>query len=278
VTSRVLELRFRVPREQADALSALLFDAGAGAVEERDVPDAALLVVYCTGGEEVERMLGAARSLPVEVGVEQHELDDTWKNEWTRWLGPEAVTERVVLVPVGTSAPTVGDARILEFDPSLVFGVGSHPTTRLAAREVEELCLGRPGLRVLDVGTGTGVLAMVAAVSGAGSVLGIDVDAKAVRSARHNARLNDLGSLCRFSERPLSAQRRRWDLVVANIEVWILEELLSDLVRVIAPGGCLVVSGFLRERAAALGTELERLGLRVTRERSEGDWSALVLS
>jgi ribosomal protein L11 methyltransferase len=255
-----------------------LFDAGAGAVEERDAPGAALLVVYCSGARDAARMERAARELSAEVEVEQRELDDTWKNEWTRWLGPEAVTDRVLLVPAGSEAPVPRDKLSLQFDPALVFGVGSHPTTRLAAREVEELCFAHPGLRVIDVGTGTGVLAMVAAVSGAASVLGIDVEPRAVRSARKNARLNELSSICRFSERALSTQRRQFDLVVANIEAWVIEELARDLVRVLAPGGHLVVSGFLRDRSEAIAGLFTLAGLRVTRERSEGDWAALVLT
>lgn len=270
MTERVFEVTFSVTRREAERVAQRLFDAGAGAVEERDGPK---LVVYVTSEAEAQRLSGAAGVAQVSL----RELDPSWQTEWMAYLEPVAITDRLVLQPTSSRDKVPRVKRGLWFEPDQAFGVGSHATTRLAARATEAACRAQRPARVLDVGTGTGVLGLVAASSGAGRVLGIDVDPTAVRAARKNARLNRLTERCSFSTRPLAKVRSRFELVLANIEVWVLLELAGELCRVTAPGGRLVLSGLLAERGAELLARAREHGFLELDRAEEDGWLLLVL-
>ncbi|MBK7585301.1 MAG: 50S ribosomal protein L11 methyltransferase [Myxococcales bacterium] len=271
----VFELTFALRAREAERLSAALFEAGAGAVEERAGP---ALVVYLTDAAEIARYSRLARATvqgPLEIT--ERELDPSWRTEWMRHLGPEAITERVVFQPLGNDERLLRGKRRLWFEPDQAFGVGSHATTRLAARAVERIARARRPRSVLDVGTGSGVLAMLAAISGAQRVLGIDVDPIAVKAARRNARHNHLTSRCSFSGRTLAQVRSRFELVAANIETWVLLELAPDLARVTAPGGRLVLSGVLAERGDEMAAAFAERGLSERAREVEDGWIGLEL-
>lgn len=270
MTEPVFELTLAVTRRDAERVAERLFEAGAGAVEERDGPK---LVVYVTSQAEARRLSRAAGVSDVSL----RELDPSWQTEWMRYLEPVAITDRFVLQPTSHAEKVPRGKRRLWFEPDQAFGVGSHATTRLAARATEALCSAQRPARVLDVGTGTGVLALVAASSGAKRVLGIDVDPTAVRAARKNARLNRLTERCSFSSRPLAKVRSRFELVVANIEVWVLLELATELCRVTAPGGRLVLSGLLAERGAEVLAGYAQHGFSEQSRAEEDGWLSLVL-
>jgi ribosomal protein L11 methyltransferase len=275
VTERVFEVTFAVSSRDAAKLAALLFEAGAGAVEERDGPK---LVVYVTRQEEALRLSQAARAgVSGALEISERELDPSWQTEWMRYLGPVALTERIVLQPTTDASKLPRGKRRLWFEPDQAFGVGSHATTRLTARATERLCRAERPVSVLDVGTGNGVLALVAALSGATRVLGIDIDPTAVRAAKKNARLNRMTERCSFSARKLAGVRSRFGLVLANIEVWVLAELAPDLARVTAADGRLVLSGLLAERGAEVLERFGALGFSEEGREAEDGWLVLVL-
>ena len=131
-----------------------------------------------------------------------------------KFLKPERICDSFVLQRVGdTTAAPEGTTR-LWFSPRLVFGVGSHPTTQLAAQALQDALRTRPGQTVLDVGTGTGVLAMVAAKLGAARVVGLDILPEAVQAARENAIENDVADVCSFSTAAVGSISERFELVV----------------------------------------------------------------
>jgi len=275
LAKRVFEIVFAVPKRTAPSLAERLLSAGAGAIEERGAKRGRLLVVYAEGEREAKRLSELGRALATETT--SRPLSDDWRTGWMAYLAPEAITDQIVLCPIGQEASLGREHRRLLFEPDMVFGVGSHPTTRLCARAVERHCLAHPGLDVLDVGTGSGVLAMVAASCGAARVLGLEVDPVAVRSARHNARLNRLEGRCTFSLRPLERLGRRFDLVVANIEAWVLLELARPLAAALGPGATLLVSGLLSGRAPELLGRFAEFGLSLRgRDRQKG-WELLEL-
>lgn len=263
--ARVLEVSFRISKRDAAAVSARLFDAGAGAVEERPGPE---LVVWAQGRAALERLSSAAGVAPSAV----RELDDSWQTEWMRWLGPVALTERSVLQPTSDRSALPKGKRRIWYEPDQAFGVGTHSSTRLAARSVEALARGR---RVLDVGAGNGVLAILAMRAGARRASGIDIDPVAVRAARRNARLNRVR--CTFSTRRLSELSGPFDLVVANVEVWVLLELAPDLARVVAREGRLVLSGLLADREPEVVAAFDAWGLSPLERGEEEGWVGLTL-
>jgi ribosomal protein L11 methyltransferase len=212
----------------------------------------------------------AARALGLEPRVSRLEAA-AWQTPWTEYLRPVRVSDGFVLQPTTDDSEAPEGVTVLRFQPDLVFGVGSHATTRLAAAALERHI--RPEREVLDVGTGTGVLAMIAQAAGARGSLGIDVDRRAVQNARENARLNGLSCSCRFSTRPLASVKRRYPLVVANVEAPALFELGPDLVRVTA--STLIVTGVLAERRDELCAALT--GLELSAETEDEGWILLEL-
>jgi ribosomal protein L11 methyltransferase len=252
VARRTYEVRVLVRSREAESFGAHLIRLGCGGVEEREVAGQTWLVMYAKSRAQAEKLarLAARRSVEIE------EIASDWETRFIQYLRPEPITDRVLLVPKGnTTKPRTGVKR-LWFEPGPVFGVGSHPTTRLAARAVEREARGR---EVLDVGTGTGVLALVAVVSGAKRALGIDLDPKAVASARKNARLNRLERQAKFSQRTLASIRRKYQVVVANIEMRALLPLARQLLRV--TGEKLIVTGVLREHEDELRSRFGALNL-----------------
>lgn len=269
----VRRLVVALPAARRDVAGALLFELGAAGVEETNDG----LAVYGEHEEIARFQRAIAQCLPMAL-CRVEDVADTWQSAWIAYLKPEPITDRIVLQPIDDATPAPADKRKIVFEPRMAFGVGSHPTTRLAARAVERTCLAHPGVRVLDVGTGTGVLAIVAAVSGAGSVLGIDVDPVAVEAARTNAHLNAVDDACRFSTTPLADVGDRFQLVVANIDAPTLIALAPQLGVALAPGGTLLVTGLLATRIADVAGALAGLGLAPDRQALEEDWALLELS
>ncbi len=132
--------------------------------------------------------------------------------------------------------------QVVEIDPGTAFGAGSHPSTVLAARELAS-ALAKPHQSVLDVGCGSGVLALVAARCGAGEVLGIDIDPDAVRCSQRNAEINGLEHIASFSTTPVSKLTQTYDVVIANIGARTLGDLAPELAVRLAPGARIILSG-----------------------------------
>ena len=164
---------------------------------------------------------------------------------------------------------------VLELDPGLAFGTGLHPTTQLCIAAIEDLL--RPGATVLDLGTGTGILAMAAARLGAGRVLAVDNDENAIIAARANIAANGLADAIDLALGSLSDVNTGSDLVVANILAPVIIAMASSgLAQRVNPGGVLVVSGILEEQTDAVTEALQDGGLHVTERRIQEEWAALV--
>jgi len=186
---------------------------------------------------------------------------------WRLVIGPpgtrSAADEVVIELELGMSDPACG----------ALFGTGAHPTTRLALALLEERIQG--GERVLDVGTGTGVLALAAVRLGARAALAVDTDPLCVLAARANARLNGLESAVRVREGSVeAADDAPYDAVLANLLAPALIDLAPDLGRLTRGGGFLIVSGVAAARAAEVESALRAAGLRRRAERLAGDWRA----
>ena len=191
------------------------------------------------------------------------------------WAQPVRVGDRLVLHPAWLPVVEVGgDDVIVRLDPGRTFGTGSHPSTRLAAAAL--LAHMRSGDRVLDVGGGSGVLAVVAARLGASSALAIDIDPLAPAVTWANASANEVGHLVIASNAPLAEVDGTFDLVVANIGVRVLGELAAALVRRVRPGGLLVLSGLLDAQVDPLLSGAYENAVEVERSSEDG-WAATVL-
>ena len=163
----------------------------------------------------------------------------------------------------------------------MAFGTGTHPTTQLCLRLIEALV--RAGEPMIDIGCGSGVLALAALKLGAGQALGVDTDPDALRVASENARRNGLAARLTLKEGSLDrilqqkAGLRQAPLVVANILAPVIIRLLGDgLGRLLSPGGHMVLSGILAEQVDLVVAAIEKGGISLVRQEQEGDWAALV--
>lgn len=193
--------------------------------------------------------------------------------------GVVRLAPRVFLRTAGASLPLLPDgALVLPFLTSAAFGDGSHPTTRLCARATDLVCRQRAPRAVLDVGSGTGVLARIARAHGATFVVGTDIDEAALAAARDNAALDDTDVELVVADDPPDAWGARFDLVIANILEQPLLALAPAIVAALAPGAVLLLSGFTPPQAPALRARYAALGLDDVVETSADRWALLQLA
>ncbi|HZJ53755.1 MAG TPA: 50S ribosomal protein L11 methyltransferase [Myxococcaceae bacterium] len=275
-------LTLDVPEPEAERVEALLWDAGATGLEIRDreapampgvrgpSPGEAIVVAWFEGREAAEAALSDVREwVPVARAAVDVAPETDWSTAWrsqirsTRvgrlWVGPSWET-----APEGTVALTI--------EPKMAFGTGDHPTTALCLAAVEAYCAAHPGASVLDVGTGTGVLALMARKLGAGRVVGVDSDPMSVTLARENAAVNGITGV-ELSGARLDAVEGHFDLVLANILANTLVELAPALVR--HARDRLVLAGVLVPQEEEVREAFERAGAVFDGVARSGDWVRL---
>jgi ribosomal protein L11 methyltransferase len=197
---------------------------------------------------------------------------------------PVRVSGRIVLAPPERAFNAAPTDVVIWIMPGAAFGAGRHPTTRLALRGVEftltcwEKPLGGPGRRVLDIGTGTGVLAIAAVMLGMVNGLGIDIDPCAVAEARANVELNNLSGRIAVSDRNAEAIDGAYELVTANLRTPTLAQLAPWFAKITAPQGALVISGFRCEECDGLLCVFENLGFTARWRGEEQRWVGLALT
>ncbi len=229
--------------------------------------------------EQLGRAVWALGQLRAVGALSERTLRETdWADAWKRYFFVHRATERTVIVPSWRQEeyqPRPGDV-VLLLDPGMAFGTGLHPTTRLCLRALEEVV--RPGDRVLDVGAGSGILAIAAARLGAAHVDAVELDPVAASVCRENVARNGLAATVSTRAGTLaagSADGLPYDVAVANISIRVLLELYPTLASSLRPGGLAILSGVLAERAGELLAALAGAGWRHERTAQEADWVAL---
>ncbi len=216
-------------------------------------------------------MLDASGPPPRRVSL----IDPGWAAMWKTRFKPLAIGRKLLIVPPW-AAPAANSRVSIIIDPGQGFGTGHHPTTRTTLAAVEAECARRSFDHALDVGTGSGVLALAMARLGIRRIVALDNDPQALDNARHNAQLNACAGAIRFSATPLRALRRPVPLITANILSSTLIAMAPDLTRLLAPGGRLILSGILTREAAQV-MEHYRPAMRRLGSRTERGWTTLIL-
>jgi ribosomal protein L11 methyltransferase len=222
-----------------------------------------------------------AESFGAEPGtfISAAEITDFgWAEKWKENFHPRRIGKRITVKPSWEPySPSPGEV-IVTIDPGQAFGTGTHETTQMCLQFLEEAFDGTPTpRRVLDVGTGTGILGIAAALLGAPFTLGIDVDPKGVEVAGENARINGVEDRFHAATTPLSCVEGRYDLILANVLAEILSDLKQEIAALLEPGGNLILSGILSEKGDWVAKEYEAAGCRLAGRKEEGQWTALLL-
>lgn len=219
----------------------------------------------------------SARGVNIEPAAvsEQTVADEDWAESWKKYFHVEKVGSRIVIQPSWESYEPQPQEVVLRLDPGTAFGTGTHPTTIMCLQALERLV--RPGMKIFDVGTGSGVLAMAAMKLGAGQVTAVDSDGAALQVARENIGQNGLADAITVKESDLMAQvEGRADLVTANIIADVIIRLFADIDAHLEPGGVLLASGIIADRAADVKEAAKAHGFAVVEERAEKEWRFMV--
>ncbi|MDN4594786.1 50S ribosomal protein L11 methyltransferase [Polycladomyces subterraneus] len=202
--------------------------------------------------------------------------EESWSEAWKAYYKPVRISKRMIVKPVWESyEPVHDDEVIIELDPGMAFGTGTHPTTTLCLQLLEHYIPHRGS--VIDVGCGSGILSVAAAKLGAESVLALDLDDVAVTSAEANVRLNGVQDRVRVRQGDLlRGVTGQSDLVVANILAEIIVRMLPDVPRVLKDSGHLIVSGVIQVKEQLVRSEMEKQGLQIVEAIRDGDWVAIV--
>ncbi len=221
-----------------------------------------------------------AESFGAEAGsfVSAAEITDFgWAEKWKEHFKPVRIGKRLTVKPSWEPYQPAPEEVVLTIDPGQAFGTGTHETTQMCLRFLEEAFEATPvPRRVLDIGTGTGILGIAAARLGASCTVGIDIDPKGVEVAGENARTNGVEDRFHTATTPLSCVEGRYDLILANVLAEILSDLRQEITALLEPGGLLILSGIVSEKREAVAREYEADGCRLVGKKEEGQWSALL--
>lgn len=202
--------------------------------------------------------------------------EEDWGKSWKEHFKPFTIVPGLVIAPTWEKYRPTGEEAVITMDPGMAFGTGHHATTSLSLAFIRQSLAKTAGLRLLDVGTGTGILGMAALLFGAENVIAIDNDPEAVSAAEENVRRNSLQDRMQISLAPLSSIEQTFDIVVANIVHDVLISMADDLIRLIAEGGTLVLSGILAGKQVTNIIEIfTAKGLQLSGQQSCQEWAAL---
>ena len=288
------ELSIRAPSEYAEPLSEFFRRYGQGGVAIEQLGDdhgpaaSSTLVTVRT-----YLPLDAAyrhRKAMIEVGVrlvshiqslgdlqERVLEEDKWESAWKAHFTLLRIGHRLVLVPGWQEYAPRQDEAVVTLEPGMAFGTGHHPTTRMCLEQLDKHVV--PGARLLDLGTGSGILSIAAIKLGAREAVALDIDSVAVKSARDNLRANGIGRSVKVVRGTLPHPQvapGSFDLGVANVTAKVLVDRAKPLADSIAPRGILVLSGIIQEHLGEVEAALAPMNVAILERLTDGDWVTLV--
>ncbi|MBM3463199.1 MAG: 50S ribosomal protein L11 methyltransferase [Armatimonadetes bacterium] len=294
-----LRCELRVPEALADVARGALLQEDFRGWEEVEEPSGVLFVVYVSQPDLSEgrgettllleeslapygigQVISTLQESGEEIGFKNSLVDDEdWAHSWKRFWKPMRIGARLVVVPSWEEyAPVDGDL-VMRLDPGMAFGTGTHETTRMCLEWLETVV--RPGDRLLDVGTGSGILSLAGLLLGASYTLGIDNDNVAVEVAQENLRANGQGperAVVRMSEgfEGLAGSDGKFDVITGNLVADLIKGLAPSLLDWLSPEGCFVGSGIIVERKPDVEASLALAGFHERHWGYAGEWVSVV--
>jgi len=296
-TKRWIEISVQTDREAVDDLVGLFNrHCRGGAIVEQKVDErsgnpsvyATVKGFLPTWDETLHKLEVALMLLARVTGVSEPQVrtlePEDWSESWKAYFEPQRIGQHTAIVPSWREYTPQPGETIVRIDPGMAFGTGLHATTRLCLMALERLPL--VDVTVLDVGTGSGILAIAAALQGARQVDALDIDVVSVEVAQANAALNQVADRVHVARGTLRGSEtlagmpvvaaRDYGLVLANILAEVIIALAPALADALASGGTLVASGIIGEKGDAVTQALSTAGLTVTERLEENDWLALI--
>ena len=287
-----LKVSFPCPEIVVEAASDLLGVLSGSAVEQSPMKNGLSTIsgfFQLSSSEEPEEILKrlepalaelfAAYNLPLPLLEQELLADEDWATSWQQFFTPFAIVPGLIIKPSWEQYTAQPGEQVLEIDPGMAFGTGQHASTKLALSLMQNCFQVRTLEKVLDVGTGTGILAMAAVLFGARRVVAIDNDPGAVQVAEENIAINSLGERIAVATTPLAEIDERFDLICANILHDVLVDMALDIRQRLKKNGNVVLAGLLRgEQEANIIQIYSKLGLEIQQKVYEEEWVALLFS
>ena len=220
-----------------------------------------------------EALVAAGRIVGLELAPATGTIpDEDWKFSYRKHFKVEVISPRLVVRPPWEAVTPVLGQKVLTLDPGIAFGTGQHPTTRACLDAIDALAVEDAGRTFLDVGCGSGILAIAAALEGFRDVRGFDNDPDAVRNANENAAANGLGALFSDGDLSVSGTAAPADVVAANVLAPVLVRFAREVGALVNPGGRLILSGILDEQYDEVRAAYTALGFAEISSRLIGEW------
>lgn len=230
--------------------------------------------------EKIDHVKEQINMLPrydLDIGMTEIEIQDIedrdWNSEWKKNFKPFRLGDHVVIKPSWEEYVSCEGDIIIEIDPGAAFGTGSHETTSICIEQLEKHISATK--RVLDIGTGSGILGILASKLGAAEVLGIDIDDDSIRVAKENVKINGCNNVEIQKGNLLESIDYSADIVVANITADIIVKMISDLHTVMQPGSVFIGSGILSKKLVVVEEALIHKGFEILEKTHKGEWAGL---
>jgi ribosomal protein L11 methyltransferase len=283
VSSSWLQLSVRTDPAAIDAVSNFLIERGSPGVVIKKSEIQAYFVHSTEDAlirKDIKRFLrGLGRLYTQEPRLRWRLLKDRdWNSSWHRFFKPQKVGDAFWVTPPWAASPTFRHRRVITIEPGMAFGTGTHATTRGSMEFIEKVAASfrGTGFNALDVGTGSGILAIALAKLGANRVWAVDTDPVALKVAGENLRCNSVRDKIQLSGSQVSRIRKSFPVVVANLTAETILDLAAALEKRVAPQGFLVLSGILNQKTKQVINQFAA-NFRVTRRKREKEWVTLLL-
>jgi ribosomal protein L11 methyltransferase len=200
--------------------------------------------------------------------------EEDWENNWKKYYKPTKIGNKIIIKPIWEEYVTKAGEIIVELNPGMAFGTGTHETTRMCTEALEKYV--SPNVTVFDIGTGSGILAIVAAKLKAKKVVGVDLDPVAVDSAKENVSYNGLDNIEILHGNLMEVVNGKAEIVVANIIADVIMFLADDVKKFIMPNGYFITSGILKDRKDEVANKLISSGFSIEEINVQGEWACVI--